>query len=950
MGKAKSKELRAANVIAIRGARVNNLKNISLDIPRNQLVVITGVSGSGKSSLAFDTLYAEGQRRYVESLSSYARQFMGKIAKPEVDLISGIPPAIAIEQKVNTRNPRSTVGTSTEIYDYLRLLYGRIGRTYSPVSGRLVKRHSVSDVVNRIGQLPEGTKLMLLCPIDLLGQSPQERLAALAQSGFTRVEVGGSIVRIDSPAERELLDLAGATMRLVVDRFSACGSDDSNLSRMADSIQTAFHEGRGTIFLKIYAANGEQEEEYSNLLEVDGIKFEELSEHLFNFNNPMGACPQCDGYGNTVGIAEELVVPNKSLSIYEDAIACWRGETMSWYKRQVIDNATRYKLPIHTPYSQLTAEQRGLLWNGTKHFAGINGFFDDIAKQAYKIQYRVLQSRYRGKTTCPSCGGSRLRPEASYVRVGNKAITELVDMPIWALQQFFAGLQLNEHDGQVAKRILTEINNRIEFLVKVGLGYLTLNRPSSTLSGGESQRINLATSLGSNLVGSLYILDEPSIGLHPRDTHQLIDVMLALRDLGNTVVVVEHDEEIIRSADYIVDIGPKAGRLGGEVVFKGTVEELLKDEHSLTAAYLRGMSSPSSANAMSVPLPAKRRKWRNYIEITGANEHNLKNVNVKIPLEVLVVVTGVSGSGKSTLVKDILSPALGRILHETAEKPGRYRRIDADFSKISDVVVVDQSPIGRSTRSNPVTYVKAYDDIRELFSMQPLAKQRNYKAGFFSFNIPGGRCEECEGEGVIRIGMQFMADVELVCSECGGKRFKDEVLDVKVNGQTITDLLDMTVNQAVDFFENLPQPNKTVMNIIGKLKPLQDVGLGYLKLGQTSSTLSGGEAQRVKLAYYLARGTENQHTLFIFDEPTTGLHFHDIGKLYHSFDRLIEKGNSIIVIEHNLEIIKCADWIIDLGPDGGERGGQVVCEGTPEQIVGSEKSYTGQYLKPKLSV
>ncbi|MBQ9470547.1 MAG: excinuclease ABC subunit UvrA [Bacteroidales bacterium] len=937
MGKAKSKELRAANVIAIRGARVNNLKNISLDIPRNQLVVITGVSGSGKSSLAFDTLYAEGQRRYVESLSSYARQFMGKIAKPEVDLISGIPPAIAIEQKVNTRNPRSTVGTSTEIYDYLRLLYGRIGRTYSPVSGRLVKRHSVSDVVNRIGQLPEGTKLMLLCPIDLLGQSPQERLAALAQSGFTRVEVGGSIVRIDSPAERELLDLAGATMRLVVDRFSACGSDDSNLSRMADSIQTAFHEGRGTIFLKIYVANGEQEEEYSNLLEVDGIKFEELSEHLFNFNNPMGACPQCDGYGNTVGIAEELVVPNKSLSIYEDAIACWRGETMSWYKRQVIDNATRYKLPIHTPYSQLTAEQRGLLWNGTKHFAGINGFFDDIAKQAYKIQYRVLQSRYRGKTTCPSCGGSRLRPEASYVRVGNKAITELVDMPIWALQQFFAGLQLNEHDGQVAKRILTEINNRIEFLVKVGLGYLTLNRPSSTLSGGESQRINLATSLGSNLVGSLYILDEPSIGLHPRDTHQLIDVMLALRDLGNTVVVVEHDEEIMRAADHLIDIGPQAGRLGGEVVFQGTASELAKAQ-SLTASYLNGTEQ--------IPTPSHSRQWNNYIEVRGARANNLKNITVRIPLNTLTVVTGVSGSGKSSLVRGILYPAVQRALLGTGEPSGEHDELHISTKVLRAVEMVDQSPIGRSSRSNPVSYVKAWDDIRKLLCEQPLARRNDLSPSAFSFNVEGGRCEECHGDGVIRVGMQFMADITLVCESCHGRRFKSEILDVHYRGANVYDILEMTVNQALEFFET--DPSSTPQRIAERLRPLRDVGLGYIKLGQSSSTLSGGESQRVKLAAFLQKDSSAQPTLFIFDEPTTGLHFHDIRRLLESINALVDKGHSALLIEHNLEVIKSADWLIDMGPEGGDGGGQVVFEGTPQTLAQRRCSHTAKFLAGKL--
>lgn len=937
MGKAKDSRPEYANVIAIRGARVNNLKNISLDIPRNQLVVITGVSGSGKSSLAFDTLYAEGQRRYVESLSSYARQFMGKIAKPEVDQISGIPPAIAIEQKVNTRNPRSTVGTSTEIYDYLRLLYGRIGRTYSPVSGRLVKRHSVTDVVNRIGQLPEGTKLMLLCPIDMQGQDPQARLTALAQSGFTRVEVGGNIVRIDRAADRELLDLSGASMRLVVDRFSASSTDDSNLSRMADSIQTAFHEGHGSIWLKIYADAGETEEEFTNMLEVDGIKFEELSEHLFNFNSPMGACPQCDGYGNTMGIAEELVVPNKSLSIYEDAIACWRGETMSWYKKQVVDNAHRYKLPIHTPYSQLTAEQRSLLWNGTKHFVGIHGFFDDVAKQSYKIQYRVLQSRYRGKTTCPSCQGSRLRPEASYVRVGGRTITELVDMPIWALQQFFAQLELDEHDGQVAKRILTELNNRIAFLVKVGLGYLTLNRPSSTLSGGESQRINLATSLGSNLVGSLYILDEPSIGLHPRDTHQLIEVMQSLRKLGNTVVVVEHDEEIMRAADHIIDIGPQAGRLGGEVVFQGPAAQLSKAK-SLTANYLNGIEQ--------IPTPKQPRQWNNYIEVRGARANNLKDISVRFPLNTLTVVTGVSGSGKSSLVRGILYPAVQRALMGTGESSGEHDEVRISTTTLRTVEMVDQSPIGRSSRSNPVSYVKAWDDIRKLLCDQPLARRNDLSPSAFSFNVDGGRCDECHGEGVIHVGMQFMADITLVCESCNGKRFKSEILDVRYREANVYDILEMTVDQALDFFS--ADPSAAPKRIAERLRPLHDVGLGYIKLGQSSSTLSGGESQRVKLAAFLQKDSSEQPTLFIFDEPTTGLHFHDIRKLLESINALVAKGHSALLIEHNLEVIKCADWLIDMGPEGGDAGGQVVFEGTPQELAQLGNTHTARFLAGKL--
>ena len=938
--------------IALRGVRVNNLKNIDVDIPRNRLVVITGLSGSGKSSLAFDTLYADGQRRYVESLSSYARQFMGRISKPDVDSIKGIPPAIAIEQKVISRNPRSTVGTTTEIYEYLKLLFAKAGRTFSPVSGEEVRRDRVENVFSLIHDLEPDSKVFVLAPVRIVsGRTLQEQLEVLKKQGYSRVTKAGELQYID-----DLLAGKGKFEEdgifVLIDRFRASMATENSV-RVTGSVETAFYEGKGVCAVQVENAQGRTVHQFSNRFERDGIVFEEPSVNLFSFNNPYGACPTCGGLGMVEGIDMDMVIPDRTLSVFEGAVACWRGEKLGEWRNWFVKNAAKVGFPIHRAVEDLSEQEYELLCNGdpAANVYGVKQFFEYVEETIYKIQYRVIQSRYRGRTLCPDCKGTRIRKDANYVKIGGKSISDLILMPVDTLYDFLTNVEFEtEQEKMVSQRVMTELVNRIGFLKDVGLGYLTLNRLSRTLSGGESQRINLATSLGSSLVGSLYILDEPSIGLHPRDTENLIRVLKRLRDIGNTVVVVEHDEEIIRSADYIVDIGPKAGRLGGEVVFKGTVEELLKDEHSLTAAYLRGMSSPSSANAMSVPLPAKRRKWRNYIEITGANEHNLKNVNVKIPLEVLVVVTGVSGSGKSTLVKDILSPALGRILHETAEKPGRYRRIDADFSKISDVVVVDQSPIGRSTRSNPVTYVKAYDDIRELFSMQPLAKQRNYKAGFFSFNIPGGRCEECEGEGVIRIGMQFMADVELVCSECGGKRFKDEVLDVKVNGQTITDLLDMTVNQAVDFFENLPQPNKTVMNIIGKLKPLQDVGLGYLKLGQTSSTLSGGEAQRVKLAYYLARGTENQHTLFIFDEPTTGLHFHDIGKLYHSFDRLIEKGNSIIVIEHNLEIIKCADWIIDLGPDGGERGGQVVCEGTPEQIVGSEKSYTGQYLKPKLSV
>lgn len=935
----KQKESKTTNdVIAIRGARVHNLKNVSLDIPRNKLVVITGVSGSGKSSLAFDTLYAEGQRRYVESLSSYARQFMGKIAKPEVDSISGIPPAIAIEQKVNTRNPRSTVGTSTEIYDYMRLLFGRVGLTYSPVSGRLVKRHSVTDVVNRIGKLPKSTKLMLLCPIDMQGMTPQERLATLAQSGFTRVEVGGRIMRIDSEAERELLNLSGAQLRLMVDRFTADSSDDSNVSRMADSIQTAFHEGQGIIYLKIYNGDQEQEEEYTNTLEVDGVRFEETNEHLFNFNSPLGACPQCDGYGSCIGISEDLVIPNKGLSIYENAIACWRGESMQWYKQQVIANARRYDIPVHTPYSQLSTAQKDMLWNGTKHFTGINGFFDEVAKQTYKIQYRVLLSRYKGKTQCPNCKGSRLRPEAGYVRVGGKSISELVSMPIWDLQQFFNTIELDEHQREVSKRILTEINNRINFLIKVGLGYLTLNRPSNTLSGGESQRINLATSLGSNLVGSLYILDEPSIGLHPRDTHQLIEVMQSLRDLGNTVVVVEHDEEIMRAADHIIDIGPQAGRLGGEVVFEGNVLQLSQSD-SLTAKYLSGREQ--------IAPPTSTRPWNNYVEVVGARMNNLKNINVRIPLNALTVVTGVSGSGKSTLVRGILFPALQRQLMGVGEPSGEHDEVRLSTHKLNSVEMVDQNPIGRSSRSNPVSYVKAWDDIRKLLCEQPLALRNNLSPSAFSFNVDGGRCDECHGEGVIHVGMQFMADITLVCECCNGKRFKEEILEVRYRDANVYDILEMTVDQAIDFFM-ADEERTAAQRIAERLMPLRNVGLGYVKLGQPSSTLSGGESQRVKLAAFLQKDNNARPTLFIFDEPTTGLHFHDIRKLLDSINALVAKGHTALLIEHNLEVIKSADWLIDIGPEGGDAGGQVVFEGTPHDLALRGNTHTAKFLQNKV--
>ncbi len=926
------------NVISIKGARVHNLKNISVDLPRNNLIVISGLSGSGKSSLAFNTLYAEGQRRYVESLSAYARQFLGRITKPEVDLISGIPPAIAIEQKVNTHNPRSTVGTSTEIYNYLKLLYARAGRTYSPVSGVEVTRHNVSDVVNFIASFAEGTKQMLLAPITIKSsESVEERLSLLASVGFTRIEVGGKVIRIDSNEIRQLVSLSKAKIRLIVDRYAVMHDDDF-LSRCADSVQTSFAEGEGTCLVVSFDNEDRSESLFSNKFEADGITFEEPSEHLFSFNNPLGACPRCEGYGKIIGIDENLVIPNKGLSIYQDAVACWKGETMSEYKRQFISVADRYNFPIHKPYYQLTPEQKEVLWRGKDGFVGLDEFFDYLEQKKYKIQYRVMLSRYKGKTICPECKGKRLRKEATYIKVVDVTLPELVDYPLNKLNNFFKNLTLSEYEQKVTIRILAEIRNRIAYLLNVGLGYLTLNRLSSTLSGGESQRINLATSLGSNLVGSLYILDEPSIGLHPHDTHLLIGVLNDLRDLGNTVVVVEHDEEIIRAADYIIDIGPLAGRLGGEVVFSGTPKELEGNSESLTAQYLNGVQN---IEPNKTPRPTS-----NFIEVLGARENNLKSINVKFPLNCMVVVTGVSGSGKSSLVKGVLYPWLVKSLTGVGDKPGECDGVTGDIKLVKGVEMVDQNPIGRSSRSNPVTYIKAYDEIRKLYSMQPYAVRSGYKPSFFSFNVEGGRCEECQGEGVIKVEMQFMADVTLTCESCGGKRFKEDVLEVRYKDKNIFDVLDMTVNEAVEFFND--ESNKTALKVVNRLKPLQDVGLGYIKLGQSSSTLSGGESQRVKLAFYLQKEQATEHQVFVFDEPTTGLHFHDIKKLLESFNQLIKKGHSLIVVEHNLEVIKNADWIIDLGPEGGVGGGNLVFAGTPQDIVDCKGSLTGKYLKGKI--
>ncbi len=913
--------------IIIKGAKLHNLKNIDVVIPRNKLVVITGLSGSGKSSLAFDTLYAEGQRRYVESLSSYARQFLGKLDKPKVDYIKGIAPAIAIEQKVNSTNPRSTVGTTTEIYDYLKLLYARIGKTFSPISGNEVKKHRVSDVIDYIKTFDEGTKLLLLAPLKIdEKREPLKSLQLLSKQGYARIKHKGEVIRIDA-APKDI----GREFDLVVDRVIA-KKDEDFFNRLANAVDTAFFEGKGELIIEELSTQKQQH--FSNNFELDGMSFLEPNVHLFSFNNPYGACPKCEGYGDVIGIDEDLVVPNTALSVYDNAIFAWRGESMGWYRDQLVNSAYKFDFPIHKPWFELSDEQKQLVWDGNDHFIGLHKFFETLEEKSYKIQNRVMLSRYRGKTRCSLCKGKRLRQETDYVKVDGKNISNLVELPIKRLIEFFASLSLGEHDAQIASRLLKEINTRLGFLHKVGLGYLTLNRKSNSLSGGESQRINLATSLGSSLVGSMYILDEPSIGLHPKDTENLIEVLKSLRDLGNTVIVVEHDEDIMKAADEVIDIGPEAGTHGGEVVAYGPLNEILKS-NSLTAEYLNGIQE--------IAVPEKRRTSKNYITIKGAREHNLKNIDVRFPLNMLTVVTGVSGSGKSTLVKKLLYPIILKETGGYGEKAGQYSSVEGKYKSVKHVEFVDQNPIGRSSRSNPVTYIKAYDDIRNLFASQKLSKIRGYQAKHFSFNVDGGRCEKCKGEGEITVEMQFMADVHLECDTCGGKRFKKEVLEVKFEEANIDDVLNMTIDDAIAFFDNQKQDK-----IVTKLKPLQDVGLGYVNLGQSSSTLSGGEAQRIKLASFLVKGAAKDKALFIFDEPTTGLHFHDIKKLLKSFDALIAKGHSVIVIEHNIELIKCADYLIDLGPEGGENGGELLAEGTPEEVAKNKSSFTAGYLQGKL--
>ena len=917
--------------IEIKGARVHNLKNIDVKVPLNQFVVITGVSGSGKSSLAFDTLYAEGQRRYIESLSSYARQFLGKIDKPEVDFIKGIPPAVAIEQKVNTRNPRSTVGTSTEIYDYLKLLFARVGRTISPVSNTEVRKHTVTDVVDFIKSYPQGTRIAILSPIVIQsGRSFLEQLGVLQQQGFSRVEKGGEFISIDDVTSKVEDDYL-----LLIDRIQV-EDDEDFLARIADSIQTAFYEGQGSCVVKVYKEIAETHL-FSNKFEADGILFEEPSDHMFSFNNPAGACPKCEGFGAVLGLDHDLIIPDKSLSIFEGAIACWRGEILGEWNQQLIKSAHHNNINVHTSYFELTEREKELIWKGGKGFGGVLDFFKEVESQLYKIQYRVLYSRFRGKTTCPDCKGSRLKKEAAWVKVGGYSITDLVLLPLERLLEAMTNLELDAYEITLSNRLLIEIKQRLTFLSDVGLGYLTLNRLSSSLSGGESQRINLATSLGSSLVGALYVLDEPSIGLHSRDTIRLISVLKKLRDVGNTVVVVEHDEDIIREADYLLDIGPAAGIFGGEVVFSGKMSDLNAKSNTVTSNYLLGIET--------IEVPKSRRAWNHKIEIVGACENNLKNVTAQFPLNVMTVVTGVSGSGKSSLIKSVLYPAINKLLGNYDEKGGVYGTLRGDVKRIKEVEFVDQNPIGKSTRSNPVTYLKVYDEIRKLYSELPYAKKMGFKPGFFSFNVPGGRCEECEGEGFVKVEMQFMADVVLQCEHCHGSRFTEEVLEVKYHGKSISDLLSMSIFEAVEFFKELGTNQD--LRIAAKLKPLLDVGLGYVKMGQSSSTLSGGESQRVKLASFLAKESDNS-TLFIFDEPTTGLHFNDVKVLLKAFNALVERGHTLIIIEHNLDVIKCADWLIDMGPEGGDQGGQLLFAGVPEKLIDVKESHTGYYLKKYL--
>ena len=920
--------------IIIKRARVNNLKNLSVAIPRNKLVVITGLSGSGKSSLAFDTLFAEGQRMYVESLSSYARQFLGRMEKPDVDYIKGVSPAIAIEQKVNTRNPRSTVGTSTEIYDYLKLLFARIGKTYSPISGKEVKRDTVTDVVNAINKLPAGTRIMIAAPVDIKkGKKIQDELNLLLSKGFARILLNGDVQFIEELLSSKKKISEKDKIEILIDRASVNAEDEDTVFRISDSVQTAFYEGQDECFVHV---EGQKPMHFSDRFELDGMQFTEPSVNFFSFNNPFGACRTCEGFGKVLGIDDDLVVPDKSLSVFEGAVAPWRSETMSEWAKPLLKNGIKFNFPIHRPYNELSEKERELLWNGNSYFEGIHAFFKYLESKSYKIQYRVMLSRYRGRTTCPDCRGTKLRKDAQYVKIANTSITDVVLMPIEDTLAFFLSLKLPEYDKKISDRILTEIKSRLEYMVKVGLGYLTLNRVTATLSGGEYQRIKLATSLGSALVGSMYIMDEPSIGLHPKDTARMVEVLKSLRDLGNTVIVVEHEEEIMRAADEIIDIGPDAGAHGGELIFQGSIKQLNGKTNSHTVEFLSGRET--------IPVPAKRRKWKDHITIKGARENNLKNLTVKFPLGTLTVVTGVSGSGKSTLIKKILYPAIGRLSGSVGESPGKYDSMDGDIARITQVEFVDQNPIGKSSRSNPISYVKAYDIIRQLYADQPLAKQRGYKPSNFSFNVEGGRCETCEGEGEIKVEMQFMADIFLECESCHGKRFKQETLEIEYNGANIADVLDMTIEDALDFF----QDKKPVYD---KIVPLNDVGLGYVKLGQSSNSLSGGEAQRVKLASFLGKNSPEGNILFIFDEPTTGLHFHDISKLLKAMNALVDQGHSVIVIEHNLEVIKCADWIIDLGPEGGEKkGGNLLFEGTPEDMVKKAKgSFTADFLKDKLS-